>query len=139
MSRNPIAKDDLRAAALSRRSPLYVWMVENYAVFADVVTEAVRPNWKALAAKFGSEGITDADGKPPSHEAVRQTWWKVRKMVKAREAATARRRSNPPAARPPAPVARSAAPPAPVAPPDDDLADLRAGMAGAARKLPKPL
>jgi hypothetical protein len=86
--------DRIREAAMMRRSPLYLWMLQNHGVFGETVAEAVRPNWKALAEAFGAEGLTDADGKPPTPEGTRQTWWKVRKTVKARQAAAARRQGG---------------------------------------------
>jgi hypothetical protein len=142
--RKPIALENLRQAAKTRRSTLYMWLIDNHDTFAGVIAEAVRPNWQALAAEFGAQGYTDADGKPPSVEGARQTWWKVRKTIKARRAAAARQpppiptpRARVPAQ--PQPVVRSVAPPAPAVPPDDDLADIRAGMARSSRKPPDPL
>lgn len=72
---------------MTRRSTLYVWMLENHDAFDEVIKKAVRPNWNALAQTFGEEGQTDADGKPPTAECTRQTWWKVRKVVAARRKA----------------------------------------------------
>ena len=136
--------ENLREAAKTRRSTLYMWLMDNHDTFAGVVAEAVRPNWQALAAEFGAQGYTDADGKPPSVEGARQTWWKVRKTIKARRAAAARKPTPIPTPRAqvsarPQPVVRPVAPPAPAAPPDDDLADIRAGMARSSRKPPDPL
>ena len=49
-------------------------------------------NWKALAVEFAAGGLTDADGKAPSDETTRQTWWKVRKTVAARQASAIKRK-----------------------------------------------
>jgi hypothetical protein len=89
MAKKAIPLERVREAAMARRSELYSWMMQNHEQFAAVVAEAVRPNWRAIAEAFASEGLTDADGKPPSAEATRQTWWKVRKAVKARTASRA--------------------------------------------------
>jgi hypothetical protein len=78
MAKKIIPVEDLVAAANARRSPLYVWMLENHAIFRVVVTEAIRPNWAALAQRFAAEGLNDADGKAPTAETVRQTWWRHR-------------------------------------------------------------
>ena len=75
-----------------RRSTLYTWMLTNHDIFKDVVAKAVRPNWKALAVEFAAGGLTDADGKAPSDETTRQTWWKVRKTVAARQASAIKRK-----------------------------------------------
>ena len=84
MAKKQIRVERIRQAALGRRSSLYLWMLENHDTFAATVAEAVRPDWTALAEAFGAEGLTDSDNKPPSPEGTRQTWWKVRKAVKAR-------------------------------------------------------
>jgi hypothetical protein len=86
MSKAPMPVSLLTEAALSKRSALYVWMLENHDTFAEVVAKAGRPNWKALAEAFGAQGYTDSDGQSPSDEVTRQTWWRVRKTVKARRA-----------------------------------------------------
>jgi len=100
----------LTEAALSNRSALYVWMLENHDIFAAVVAKAGRPNWQALSEAFGTQGYTDSDGQPPSDEVTRQTWWRVRKTVKARRA-----KQPPPVS---APAAASLRPePSPPAPP----------------------
>lgn len=82
---------------MSSRSSLYRWMQQNHDELAAALAEAGRPNWKAITAEFAADGLTDADGNPPSQEAVRQTWWKVRKGV---EATRAKRQTASPPARP---------------------------------------
>jgi hypothetical protein len=119
----------LNAAALSKRSSLYVWMLENHDVFASVLKRAGRPNWEALARTFGDQGLRNAEGKPPSEETTRQTWWKVTKAMKARK--DRRQAVAPPAVawtetvqRPNPPPAKSTPPPSAPEnsdpPPDDE-------------------
>jgi hypothetical protein len=91
MTKTPITVARLIEAATRRRSSLYVWMLENHDSFKEVIAKAVRPNWHALAETFAEEGQTDADGNKPTAECTRQTWWKVRKMVAARQVAQAKR------------------------------------------------
>jgi hypothetical protein len=127
--RKPIPLARLAEAATMRRSTLYTWMLTNHDTFKDVVAKAVRPNWKALAVEFAAGGLTDADGKAPSDETTRQTWWKVRKTVAARQASAIKRKvkasvaSEPPVTPPPpdrAPAALSAAGALVLDHPDDD-------------------
>jgi hypothetical protein len=127
--RKPIPLARLAEAATMRRSTLYTWMLTNHDTFKDVVAKAVRPNWKALAVEFAAGGLTDADGKAPSDETTRQTWWKVRKTVAARQASAIKRKvkasveSTPPVTPPPpvrAPAALSAAGALVTDDPDDD-------------------
>lgn len=100
---------------MSRRSKLYRWMADNYDAFQATLAEAGRPNWQELAKVFAEDGLTDSEGKPPSPEGTRQTWWKVRKAVEA-----ARKKAPQPGAQStlPAehPAAASPAPPRPLAP-----------------------
>ena len=76
-----VPKRLIQEAALSYRSPLFRWMHRNHASLQDAIGVAGRPNWRALAETFGSLGLTDATGKPPTSEAARQTWLKVKKEV----------------------------------------------------------
>ena len=77
--------EGLRAAAmLQRRSPLWVWMLKNYDTFAAIAAEAGRPNWKQVANWFHEAGLKDTRGKPPSADACRQTWYRVRRQELAR-------------------------------------------------------
>jgi hypothetical protein len=85
---------------MRRRSILYVWMLENHDSFNAVIAKAVRPNWHALAEAFAEGGQTDADGNKPTAECTRQTWWKVRKVVAARQVAQAKRQHTRPATPP---------------------------------------
>jgi hypothetical protein len=76
--------DRIRAAILqdsNARSPLYKWLRRNHQQFSDTLAEAGRPDWAVIARAFGAEGLTDGDGKAPSKEGARQTWYKVKKDV----------------------------------------------------------
>jgi hypothetical protein len=111
----------LTAAALSKRSSLYVWMLVNHDTFADVLKKAGRPNWEALARTLGNEGLKNAEGNLPSEETTRQTWWKVRKAVLARRG---RRHASQQPTASAAPVPAQQAPQRPVAIPPQDHTDL---------------
>ena len=89
----------LRQAAMSSRSSLYRWMRQNHEEFAAALADAGRPNWRAIAAEFAKDGLTDPD---PSPEAVRLTWWKVRKAVEASRGKQATKPSHPPVLKTPA-------------------------------------
>ena len=116
MTKRPIPIGELSAAAKTGRSSLYIWMLENHDTFAEVVAEAVRPNWAELAKAFGGHGLYDADEKPASAEVTRQTWWRVRKVVEARRKAAAKRQGQ---GQPQPQAARSLSPADPPAPPAD--------------------
>jgi hypothetical protein len=145
MTRTPIPVSVLTEAALSKRSSLYVWMLENHDTFAGVVAKAGRPNWSALAEAFGNQGYRDSDDKPPSAEGTRQTWWRVRKMVQARQAKAAQRAAAPTPVRPtPRPVSQpkpqstptSTTAPSPMK--DGGLSDVLRAMDANKGQMPKP-
>jgi hypothetical protein len=79
--KTPAVERIKQAAAVGRRSSLYLWMLKNHDEFAASLAEAGRPNWQAIAEAFGAEGLTDLRNKPPTAEGARQTWFKVRKAV----------------------------------------------------------
>jgi hypothetical protein len=117
MTRKQVPLSALADAAMTRRSPLYTWMMVNHDAFNAIVKEAVRPNWAKLAEEFANNGLTDGEGKPPTDECTRQTWWRVRKAVAARRAAAAKRtppKTAQPVTKPTEPVR------APEQEPDDD-------------------
>ena len=74
------AKDILeaidRAAAMGARSPVSVWMRENYDAFAARLAGR-RADWRVLARVFADAGLTDNAGQPPKPETVRKTWQRV--------------------------------------------------------------
>lgn len=69
----------------SGRSPLYRWMRTWHDDFLKLMEET-RPNWKAVAEAFAKEGLLSAEGEPLSPEAVRHTWWRVRRDVAGKRA-----------------------------------------------------
>lgn len=81
MGKIPLSK--LKDAALEGRSDLYRGMLEHASEMAIVVAQG-RPNWAALAKRFGAAGYFDATGKHPSAEVTRQTWRKVQKALEGK-------------------------------------------------------
>jgi hypothetical protein len=115
------------ARASAGRSRLYRWLRTRHDAFAELLEET-RPNWRTLAEGFAGLGIATPDGKPIAAEAVRHTWWRVR-----RDIAAARARRLTPIAAPvvvpvtqPTPPAPSPPPPSASSGPPDALARLRA-------------
>lgn len=85
MARRTKADQELqRIADIARsgsgRSPLYRWLRTRHDEFLELMEET-RPNWKKLAEGFTEIGLLSAEGKPLSPEAVRHTWWRVRRDV----------------------------------------------------------
>ena len=72
------------------RSPLGRWMRQRHDALAEAFADAP-PAWAAFATAVAALGITDAEGKPPTAESARQTWYRVRRDVAA---ARARRRAR---------------------------------------------
>jgi hypothetical protein len=118
------------AKAGAGRSPLYRWLRTRHDAFAALLEET-RPSWSTLAEGFAELGIATTDGKPIAAEAVRHTWWRVRRDVAAARA----KRAAPPVPAPavaavvpvPPPARPSPLPPhAPEPAAGDALARLRA-------------
>jgi hypothetical protein len=64
----------------ARRSPLFIWMLENYDVFFTTLSKAnggVR--WTELCAELEQQGITALGGKRILPQTARITWQRVRK------------------------------------------------------------
>lgn len=122
-----------RVARDPRRSPLFHWLLENYADL-EAATAGARSDWAPLRAEAIENGITDDGGNEPSERTIRETMCKVRREVARRRAAAGRgavpefqpSRLPPtwrpmPVQPPHAPVAPRTAPPpvpAPAAPPE---------------------
>lgn len=89
-------------------SPVYEALWAAHDELAPHLNYPRRPDWQHVAAKLAAKGITDGEGKPPSGQTTRKTWWKVRwdKRVVAGQALRRRRRRD-----------RGASPPGPSAPP----------------------
>lgn len=64
---------------LAGRSPLFRWMFENREEFAAVIGSP--PDWSNLAVGFARTKLLDRNGKPPTAETARITWWKVRRYA----------------------------------------------------------
>jgi len=93
--------DRLRDAALSRRSPLYRWLLANHQKFAAVIDKADGLfRWQDIAAGFAAEGLTDTNGKPPSAATAKATWERVTKAIESRKLRKRKQvgHSRPPAA-----------------------------------------
>lgn len=68
---------DVMEGEASRRSRLDRWMTSNYEEFSSLL-EGQRPNWPKLTEVFDAMGFGEL-GKPLDPEAVRLTWFRVRK------------------------------------------------------------
>jgi len=80
----------LRAHGGPARSPLYRWMRRHHDALAAAFAE-IPPAWGPLSAELVAVGLTDADGKQPTAQSARQTWYRVRRDVaRAREEAAAK-------------------------------------------------
>ena len=73
------------ARAGAGRSRLYRWLRTRHDAFAALLEET-RPNWRTLAVGFAELGILTTAGQPIAAEAVRHTWWRVRRDVAAARA-----------------------------------------------------
>lgn len=58
------------------RSGVYRWFWDNHDWFAERL-RVRRPSWPAIAKGFAECGVLDGDGKAPTAETVRRTWWRV--------------------------------------------------------------
>lgn len=58
------------------RSAVYRWFWDHHDWFAERL-RVRRPNWPAIAKGFADSGVLDGDGKSPTAETVRRTWWRV--------------------------------------------------------------
>jgi len=76
----------LRAHGGSARSPLYRWMHRHHDPLSAAFAE-IPPAWGPLSAELAAVGLTDADGKPPTAQSARQTWYRVRRDVARAHAA----------------------------------------------------
>ncbi len=63
-----------------QRSSLFYWLVEHHDEIAQAAAgRCIR--WEPLRIRFAELGLTDADGKPPTAETSRLTWFRVRREV----------------------------------------------------------
>ena len=100
------------------RSPLYVYMLDNY---DDLSAKLDRPSpmWTAVAAAIADRGVIGANGAPPTPGSVRSMWrWVKREKAEMAEqpSSTSQHRKQPnrsPRTALPMPGIRAAASPAP--------------------------
>ena len=76
----------LKTHGPSRRSALHKWLLGQYESLADTLNGKA-PDWVHAAAEAAAEGQTDANGRPPSPDTLRQMWGRVRRHVEKAEAA----------------------------------------------------
>src|ERR1700757_3154219 len=95
----------MRAAPVrgrGHRSSAYQWLHARHDALAAAFAERP-PSWKALADYLGANGITGADGRPPTASALRSAWLRVTVSV-------ARRRAVQPTSKPHSETAQRANP-----------------------------
>lgn len=80
---------------------MHRWMVANAEEFAKLLKEVGRPEWGVLAEALGDEGLLDGEGKRPTKEGARQTWWKVKKDLASRKSSAPITPTKPYSAHPP--------------------------------------
>ena len=89
-----------------------VWMQQNRQELEAAFTQTA-PAWDVMASYLGSNGIMDGDGKPPTAQAARAAWSRVKATTKAKTIAL-QPSSSPPASVQSAPVsAEPSSPPMP--------------------------
>lgn len=52
---------------------VHLWMRQHHDAIAESLS-GQRPNWRALAARFGEMDIRDGTGKPPTPAVTRAAW-----------------------------------------------------------------
>lgn len=92
------------ASAIERcgplRSPLFRWMVANYAALAGAA--ATRPiRWAEVAEVVRGLGLTDMRGQLPSEATLRQTWYRARIELRRRHSSAKHVHQDVPAPLPP--------------------------------------
>lgn len=73
------------AQGRARRSPLFRWLILRHDAFAAMLRE-YPASWNAIADALATLGVTDGQGKAPTAERVRKTWWDARQRVLAQRA-----------------------------------------------------
>lgn len=81
----------------SQHSTMKRWMIKHRARIAAELAVAGRPSWRRIAEILDAEGLTDADGNPPSKNTARLTWRSIVKHVPVKPVGTL----PPPAETPP--------------------------------------
>lgn len=106
---------------LGGHSPTYEGLWAFYDRLVGHLDPPRRPDWQDMAVRLGAKGFVDVEGKPPSGELVRKTWWKVRRDKQRQAEGTTRRPRGRPPVKAPAPVQAAPAVPGVAAPTDDGL------------------
>ena len=132
--------DAIDRSGIPNRGTLKVWLTKNQDAFDErLVTR--KPDWSALAEVFVKAGLLDSRGKPPTAEATRKTWYRVK--------GDAAKASKKPALSPAAPPLRLAIQPArqlnqttsatqPGNASDGGLGDVLKAMDAKQGQMPKP-
>lgn len=88
-------------------SPLYEWMWARAERLATELNPPRTPNWEAIAEEFRRAKVLDGQGKAPTAERVRKTWWQVRADRRRQQGGEAvRPAAKQPAVPPPPPLAQ---------------------------------
>lgn len=74
---------DVGRRGKAKHSPLYLWMMEN---FADLKAEfdLYGPRWEKRYKALGEVGLTDYDDKPPTLRGAQATWYRVVRDMEAK-------------------------------------------------------
>lgn len=64
-------------ASIEGRSPLQDWLRRNRAL-VQARFAVSRPRWASVARMLAELGVVDAHGRPPTAQAARQAWYRVR-------------------------------------------------------------
>lgn len=68
------------------RSPVSRHLVKHYEKLSAEMGEYARPPWTAIAADMAKAGVLDAKGQPPSPNAVRDAFLRVKTVMEAQRA-----------------------------------------------------
>lgn len=82
-----------------RHSPLSRWMQAHHDAFATMLADE-DPSWNKVAVGFAKMKVHDGQGRPPTGECVRKTWWSVRQARAKAEDAKRSRTPAPPSLAP---------------------------------------
>lgn len=96
----------------SQHSTMKRWMIKHRERMATELAATGRPSWQRIAEILDAEGLTDADGNPPSRNTARLTWRSIVQHVPVK-----------PVGELPKPPAAAPLPPRPAAPPSQATSD----------------
>jgi hypothetical protein len=72
-------------ATRPNQSALLQWLLCHHAEFAAGIPATGQPGWRRIATALTDSGFTKRDGSPIDADYARQTWWKVRRKLQARQ------------------------------------------------------